>query len=313
MKTNEHQKLVIAIASSALFDLTESDAVYQEQGEESYRTFQEAHIDVPFKKGVAFPFIRRMLQLNTLFGDYKPIEVILLSRNSPETGMRVFRSIQKYGLDISRASFFSGTSPYEYLPAYKVSLFLSAHEQDVRSAIAAGHPAGYVLPVQVEDNEDDMQLRIAFDFDGVLADDAAEKVYKSTHDIQQFHAFETSQSTIPHNPGPLKNLLQKISALQNLEKEMYAHNKTYRKNIQISLITARCSPSHERVIHTLKNWGVTVEQAFFLGGEPKRDILQVLKPHIFFDDQISHFSGITDLAMVHIPFGVANINTNKHV
>ncbi|MFW5851224.1 MAG: 5'-nucleotidase [Bacteroidota bacterium] len=311
MPTQTTEKLVIAIASSALFDLSEADAVYKNEGEEAYRVYQEQHIDVLLQKGVAFPFIRRLLALNTIFPNYTPIEVILMSRNSPETGMRVFRSIQQYGLDISKASFFSGSSPYEYLPAYKVSLFLSAHEQDVRKAVQAGYPAGYVLSLHVDDNEDDMQLRIAFDFDGVLVDDAAEKVYKSTHDIQQFHAFETSQATIPHKPGPLKNLLQKISTLQQIEKEMHAQDKTYTKNIQVSLITARCSPSHERVIHTLKKWGVTVDQAFFLGGEPKRDILQVLKPHIFFDDQISHFSGITDLAMVHIPFGIANTSEEE--
>jgi 5'-nucleotidase len=300
------KKLVIAIASSALFDLTESDAVYQEQGEEAYRTFQESHIDIPLQKGVAFPFIRRMLHLNTLFGDYKPIELVLMSRNSPETGMRVFRSIQQYGLDISKASFFSGKSPYEYLSAYKVSLFLSANADDVRHAIQSGYAAGRVLNVHVDDNLQDTELRIAFDFDGVLADDAAEKVYKANHDIQQFHNFETSQSTIPHNPGPLQDLLQKISTLQSLESEIQQVTTEYKRVINISLITARCSPSHERVINTLKSWGVSVDQAFFLGGDKKSNILNILKPHIFFDDQMTHLTDVENLAMVHIPFGVAN-------
>lgn len=300
-------KLVIAIASSALFDLTESDKIFQEQGEEAYRLFQESHIDKPLKKGVAFSFIRRILNLNTLFAEIKPLEIILMSRNSPETGMRVFRSIQQYGLDISKASFFSGKSPYEYLSAYNVSLFLSANEVDVKNAIKAGYAAGRVLPVHVDDIIEDSELRIAFDFDGVLADDTAEKVYKSSHDILKFHEFETTQSTIPHNPGPLHDLLQKISVLQAIEVEMQRNNAAYKRIINISLITARCSPSHERVINTLKSWGVSVDQAFFLGGDKKSKILKVLKPHIFFDDQLSHLTEIENIAMVHIPFGVANI------
>lgn len=165
-------KLVIAVASSALFNLIESDSVFKTQGESIYREYQENRLDIPFEKGVAFPFIKRLLSLNQSFPEEQPIEVVLLSRNSPETGLRVFRSIQSYGLNISRAYFSSGQNNFQYLPAFNASLFLSANSNDTRSAIENGFAAGTVLNKVVVDDDDDMELRIGFDFDGVLADDA---------------------------------------------------------------------------------------------------------------------------------------------
>jgi len=172
------QKLVIAVASSALFDLSESDRVFREQGEQAYRRYQESHLDTPLDKGVAFPFVRRFLSINRNFPDQCPVEVVLLSRNSVITGKRVFNSIQHHNLDISRAAFLEGKSPYAYIPAFNASLFLSANEKDVLQAIDYGHPAGTVLPSRVIDDEEDHELRIAFDFDGVIADDTSEKVFK---------------------------------------------------------------------------------------------------------------------------------------
>jgi len=177
------RKLVIAISSSALFDLSESDKIFREKGVASYKKFQEKNIDKILDKGAAFPFIRRLLNINKSFPRRQPVEVILLSRNSPETGMRVFRSIREYGLDITRAGFFSGESPYKYIPAFNTSLFLSANAEDVTNAINSGIPAGRIIENRIEDDEEDKELRIAFDFDGVLADDSAEKVYQSTNDI----------------------------------------------------------------------------------------------------------------------------------
>lgn len=300
------KKLVIAIASSALFDLSESDQVFREQGEEAYRKFQEEHLDVTFNKGVAFPFIRRFLSLNKAFPAQEPVEVVLLSRNSPETGMRVFRSIQKYGLDISRAAFFSGKSPYEYIPAFNASLFLSANPVDVNNAIQAGYPAGKVIDTRILDDELDTVLRIAFDFDGVIADDAAEKVFKSKN-IAGFHDSETQLSLVPHNPGPLQDLFTKISHFQKLEADKMVTDPAYRKILKISIVTARNAPSHERMINTIKSWGVSVDEAFFLGGIEKKRILEILRPHIYFDDQSTHLEHIDKIPLVHIPFGIANI------
>ena len=172
------KKLVVAVSSSALFDLSESDKVYNECGLEEYRRYQEQNIDNPLGKGVAFPFVKRLLSFNEIFADEQPVEVVLLSRNSPETGLRVFRTIKHYGLDITRASFFSGESPYKYLPAFNASLFLSASERDVKRACDADYAAGRVLKSEVMDDVMDDELRIAFDFDGVIA--MAEKLQATT-------------------------------------------------------------------------------------------------------------------------------------
>lgn len=302
----EH-KLVIGIASSALFDLSESHQVYLDSGAEQYRQYQEQNLDVILGRGVAFPFIRRFLNINKQFQRQAPVEVVLFSRNSPETGLRVLRSIAHYGLDISRAAFVTGQSPYAYLPAFNASLFLSANEEDVRNALANNYPAGLVLPSRTEDDEDDGELRIAFDFDGVIADDEAETVFKRNNDVDEFHAHETKNVATPHQPGPLADLFQKLAAMQRLEEKAQRRDPGYKKILRIAIITARNAPSHERVVTTLKSWGVSANETFFLGGMDKARVLQIFKPHIFFDDQLSHLkSAGGTIPMVHVPFGIAN-------
>ncbi len=300
------QKLVIAVSSSALFDLSESDKVFREQGEKAYRDFQETHLEDVLGKGVAFPFIRRFLSLNDRFPDLKPVEVVLLSRNSTTTGRRVFRSIQHYNLDITRAAFLTGSSPFPYIPAFNASLFLSQNEEDVLGAIAVNYPAGMVMPSKVNDDVDDLELRIAFDFDGVIADDEAETVYKES-DLDGFENHETSKQATPHNPGPLADLFKKLSGIQKLETEAQNQDPKYKRILRTSIVTARNAPSHERVVTTLESWGVWAENTFFLGGMEKNRILDVLKPHLFFDDQRTNLKPSKDnIPMVHIPFGIAN-------
>lgn len=301
------RKLVIAISSSALFDLSESHNVYIENGVEAYRIYQERNIDTPLPKGVAFPFIRRFLGINKAFPKQLPVEVVLLSRNSPETGMRVFRSISHYGLNISRAAFMTGRSPHEYLPAFNASLFLSANVDDVQMAIDANYPAGVVLPSKVYDDELDLELRVAFDFDGVIADDEAETIYKKNNNLDEFQAHEVARHLVPHQPGPLADLFKKLSFMQKLEDKKIKEEPSYNKILRIAIVTARNAPSHERVVTTLKSWGVSADESFFLGGMEKSRVLTILRPHMFFDDQRSHLeSPAGDIPMVHVPFGVAN-------
>lgn len=302
----EH-KLVIGVASSALFDLTGSHQVYLDSGPDEYRKFQEQHLDVILEKGVAFPFIRRFLNINKRFPRQAPVEVVLFSRNSPETGLRVMRSIAHYGLDISRASFTTGKSPYAYLPAFNTSLFLSANEEDVKNAIEANYPAGLVLPSKIVDDDDDAELRVAFDFDGVIADDEAETVFK-TNGLDEFHAHEALHIDRPHQPGPLADMFQKLALMQRMEERMEKRDPNYRRVLRIAIITARSAPSHERVITTLKSWGVSANETFFLGGMDKARVLSVFKPHIFFDDQLTHLKSSPGgtIPMVHVPFGIAN-------
>jgi len=306
------RKLVIGVASSALFDLSESNQIFIEEGIDKYREHQEANIDIPLPKGVAFPFIRRFLGINQAFSEREPVEVVLLSKNSPETGLRVFRSIDHYSLNITRAAFIAGRSPHEYLPAFNASLFLSANPSDVRQAIDSDYPAGVVLQSKVFDDAAETELRVAFDFDGVIADDEAEAVYKKNNDLNEFQAHETAHQETPHQPGPLADLFKKLAFMQRLEQKQLIDNPEYKKILRIAIVTARNAPAHERVVTTLKAWGVSVDEAFFLGGMEKSRILTIFRPHMFFDDQIGHLeSPASDIPMVHIPFGIANRNLEK--
>lgn len=300
-------RLVIGVASSAVFDLRDSDAVFRRDGEAEYRKYQRAHLNEPFPKGIAFPFIKRILSLNDLSEPDDPlVEVVLLSRNDPDTGLRAMKTIEHYGLGMTRAIFMQGRSPYEYIPALNIALFLSGNKPDVDAAIRAHHPAGQVLESIYVDDEQDLTLRIAFDFDGVLAGDESESIYQ-TAGMSEFHAHEVRNVMQPHNPGPLKEFLVRISKIQAAEEDHKKINPEYQNRLRVSIVTARNAPSHERALKTLESWGVYANDAFFLGGIDKGKVLGVLRPHIFFDDQPAHLKSASAVApSVHIPFGVIN-------
>lgn len=298
-------KLVIAVASSALFDLSESDRIFQESGLDAYRVYQRKNENVVLSTGVAFPLITRLLRLNEGAAETL-VEVILLSRNDPDTGLRVFNSIQHHKLEINRAVFVSGGNPFRYMVAFNASLFLSANADDVRRAVERGLPAGRVFPTSFTDREDDMALRIAFDFDGVIADDSAEAVFKKDG-LEAFRASEEQSATEPLEKGPLAKFFSEIARLQKSERERQAIDSSYTPRIRTAIITARSAPSHKRVVATLREWGIEVDEVFFLGGIDKSKVLQEFKPHIFFDDQLLHIevvAGATPSA--HVPFGIAN-------
>jgi 5'-nucleotidase len=299
-------RLVIGVASSALFALAGADAVFVRDGEDAYRRYQEEHLNEPLAPGVAFPFIQRLLSLNDLGPADDPlVEVIVLSRNDPDTGLRVLRSIAHHGLGISRAIFTQGRSPYRYMPALNMSLFLSANEQDVRMAVAQGRPAGQVLDSAYTDDDTD-ELRIAFDFDGVLADDESEQVMQE-RGLHDFHQHEIANVVTPLNPGPLRDFLVSINKIQQREAEHRLVDGGYAQRVRVSIVTARSAPAHERALASLKAWGVTVNDAFFLGGIDKGAVMKVLRPHIFFDDQKAHLrSTAQSVPSVHVPFGIVN-------
>lgn len=300
------KKLVIAVSSSALFDMQESDCIFKQQGEEEYRKYQEKNVNIAFHKGVAFPFIKRLLSLNNSFPEEQPIEIILFSRNSPETGLRAFRSIQHYNLNITRACFSSGKENFQYLPGFNTCLFLSANQNDTKAANDCGFAAGTVLNKEVVDDDNDIELRLGFDFDGVLADDESEKIYKQSDNIKEYLSHEKKHAQEALSLGPIGPLLQRISYFQKLERNKYEKDHLYKRILKTAIITARNAPAHERVITTLKTWGVEVDEAFFLGGIDKSRILKIMRPHIFFDDQMLHLDHLDKIPAVHIPFGIAN-------
>jgi len=298
--------LVIGVASSALFDLAESDAVFREQGEEKYREYQREHLDDVLEPGVALPFIRRLLDLNDLSDRERLVEVVILSRNDPETGMRVMRSVERHGLDITRAIFMQGRAPYRFMGPLRMSLFLSANEADVREATELGFAAGHVVGRSVPD-DGDSDLRIAFDFDGVLADDSAERVFQR-EGLEEYQDSESALADVPLSRGPMADFLEKINRIQGIEESKSAGDpQGYRRRVHVAVVTARSAPAHERAINSIREWGLRVNDAFFLGGLPKGPILEVLEPHIFFDDQRRHVEGASrSTPSVHIPFGEIN-------
>lgn len=301
------KRLVVGIAPSALFDVTESHRAF-EQGLDCYRAYQEEHLDEPLPRGAAFPFVERLLGLNDLRPDGSLVEVIVLAKDDAVTGLRVMKSIEAYGLPISRAVFTEGSSPYAYIDALNICLFLSGSASDVNAALAEGYPAGRVLGRSALDVADDdpRALRVALDFDGVVADDESETVYRSSN-LARFLEHEREHAGTPLGAGPMKRFLLALGRIQRAEQERTGSDPSYRPRVRVALVTARQAPAHERAVQTLRSWDVQVNDAFFLGGIRKADVLQVLRPHIYFDDQIDHLEpALSQVAGVLVPYGVAN-------
>lgn len=303
------KKLVVGISSRALFNLEAENEVYEKEGVDSYIKYQKEKIDEILDKGIAFNFIKKFLNINNVYKNEQMVEVVLLSKNSGITGIRIFNSIREYGLDISRGCFTAGDSAFKYIPSFNVSLFLSSNFDDVKSAIDQNLPAGYVLPTPIESDEDfeESPLKLAFDFDGVIVDDEAEKEYKKENQLEMFHEHEEIHVNKPLNDGILSDFFRKISYFQSIESKKKKNDRKYNKILKTSIVTARNAPSHKRAINTLNSWNIEVDEMFFLGGIEKKRILEQLKPDIFFDDQKNHFSKeLKNIAQVHIPFGIAN-------
>lgn len=306
MPTNNEQ-LVVAVSSRALFDLEMEHRLFEEAGIEAYRKYQTEHKDDPLKPGVAYPFVRRLLMLNKIYGP-ESFKVIVISRNSPETGQRFFSSCRYYNLPIKAGAFTSGQSTFPYLSAYGASLFLSANKENVIRAIHQGQPAGLVLPTDLLQQEADSEneLRIAFDFDGVIVDDESEKTYKK-EGLAGFERFEQRLKTTPHSPGPLHQLFKKLARFQELDEKLGQGNPYYKPNIRVAIVTARGAPSEQRLITTLRSFGMRAAELFLLDGMSKAGVLEAFRPHIFFDDQIRHLEGTKQIVpSVLIPFGVRN-------
>ncbi len=292
-------KLVIAIASRALFDMSDSHRVFEEQGLEAFAKYQIEHEDQLLEPGEAFPLVQKLLRLNARLGGEQRVDVILLSRNSADTGLRVFNSIQHHNLPISRAAFCGGQSPYRYIGAFGCHLFLSTDPEDVRSALDQGVAAATLIAAQRSGQEEGEQLRIAFDGDAVVFSDEAEFVYK-TQGLKAFAESEQAAARRPLNAGPFREFLK---ALQSLQSEFGPTESP----IRTALVTARSAPAHERVIRTLRAWDIRIDEALFLGGMDKGEFLRAFGADVFFDDQQGHCqSASRHVATGHVPHGIAN-------
>lgn len=298
-----NNKLVVVISSRALFDLEESHKVFVEQGIEAYCRYQVERENQVLKPGAAFGLVKKLLAINALpqaqKGLIPEVEVILLSRNSADTGLRVFNSIEHYQLPITRAAFTNGVAPYPYVRPFGADLFLSTEAEDVRSALLAGYAAASLLPREYK-GEEGGQVRIAFDGDAVLFSDASERIYKS-EGLDAFQENEKRSANVPLEGGPFKAFLQALAAIQM----GFAQDEA---PITTALVTARGAPAHERVIKTLRDWNIRIDQALFLGGMAKGEFLKTFGADIFFDDQSTHIASAhdSDVPSGHVVHGVAN-------
>ncbi|OGO76482.1 MAG: 5'-nucleotidase [Clostridiales bacterium GWB2_37_7] len=301
MSLNLEDKVVIAVSSRALFDLDDSHAIYQQKGLKEFIEYQVTHENEALKPGVAFPLIKRLVNIRMPGSKESCFEVILVSQNNPNTGLRVFNSIEAYELDITRAAFTGGRVPYRYLKAFKSSLFLSAESEHVRVALQNGHAAATILKGVDYKDDDTNELRIAFDGDAVLFNDESERIYQEKG-IEEFIRNEIANCDNPLGPGPFKNFLESIHKIQQ------AFMNEEHKPIRTALVTARNAPSHKRAIKTLRSWGIDVDEAFFLGGLDKTPVLDIFKPHIFFDDSRSYCEPASSIVPTgHVDSGVKNI------
>lgn len=305
-------KLRIAVSPRALFDMSRENELFENDGSDTYRKYQLAHLDQPYGKGVAYNFIERVLRFNAIGEDTGTkghgslVEVIVMSHMDPSTGVRVMRAINHYGLDVYQSVFSSGSSLTPFIASMGVSLYLSTDEDSVREALDAGFPAGRVMGPITSHDDPDGEVRIAFDFDGVLADDSSEHRFATDGlagfcDHERRHAFE------PMRPGPLLPFLQALGNIQHAEAAYMSEHPDYRKRLKIAICTARGMPSDVRVIKSLEHWGINVDIACFRDGCEKAPFLRGFDASLFFDDQLRHIDAVEQyVPSVHVPFGVRN-------
>ena len=289
MATNLDGQLVVAISSRALFDFEAENQVFEQHADKAYMQMQLERLEQPAKPGVAFSLVKKLLAFNT--PDTRRVEVVILSRNDPVSGLRVMRSAEHYKLAISRCTFTRGEAPWRYLRPLKANLFLSARSEDVRSALSNGFAAATVATHSAKAQSNyPAEVRIAFDGDAVLFSDQAEKVFQSGG-LDAFQKHERKHSGKPLPPGPFMPLLKALHGLQQAG--------TPHMRIRTALVTARSAPAHERAIRTLMDWTIEVDEAMFLGGLAKGEFLREFEPDFFFDDQTGH----VDSAAQHVPAG----------
>ena len=281
-------QLVVAISSRALFDFEQENRIFEEGDDRAYMQLQLQRLQQPARPGVAFSLVNKLLAFNE---GAARVEVVILSRNDPVSGMRVFRSAQHYGLPVQRGVFTRGQAPWRYLRPLAANLFLSTNEADVRSALAAGVPAARVYPDSARASAAHAdEVRIAFDGDAVLFSDEAERIFQA-QGLDAFQSHERERAGTPLAPGPFKPLLEALHRMQQ--------QPARGMRIRTALVTARSAPAHERAIRTLMDWRIEVDEAMFLGGLPKGAFLREFEPDFFFDDQTGHIEN----AAAHVPAG----------
>ncbi len=299
--------LVIGVSSRALFDLSKENEIYENEGLEAYCRYQLDHENDILKPGAGFALINSMLRINQIDANTRRTEVVIVSRNSADTSLRISNSIDDYNLDITRAAFTGGEPVAKYLNAFDVDLFLSATEEDVQAAVESNVASGLIYDGPSTNPQNPLeQIRIAFDGDAVLFSEESEMIYQR-EGLEAFIEHERINAEKPLPEGPFAKLLKTLSFLQF---ELNSNNKQEISPIRTALVTARNSPAHERVIRTLRTWNVRIDETFFLGGVSKDRILASFSPHIFFDDQHQHCDAAAKLVpTARVPYKKGEIKS----
>lgn len=310
----EDRPLLIGVSARALFDMDIETKRIEANGGglEEYRDYQKKHRDDTLKPGTAYGFVKSMLALNALDGSEPPlVEFAIVSHMDPDTSVRVMKSLAPLGLypGVGMGVFTSGASLTPYLKEYGIRLYLSKEERSVREAVEAGLPAGCIMtdsPIMPDDDSEDNEIRIAFDFDGILASDDSEKLFRHGG-LEAFNHNEQVNADVPMEPGPLVPFLRSLSAIQHAEDEYSHGHPEYRKRLRIAIITARNAVAGVRVMSTLDAWHIAVDEALYMNGHNKNTALAAFRPHMFFDDSPKHIRRAKDsFTSVHVPFGIAN-------
>ncbi|KAJ1177955.1 hypothetical protein NDU88_003206 [Pleurodeles waltl] len=301
--------ITIAVSSRALFRMEEEQKIYREKGLEEYVKYQLEHENEPFKPGAAFPFVKALETVNARLRELYPtsedlFDIVLMTNNHAQVGVRLINTINHHNLFIERFCMTGGKSPIDYLKAYHTNLYLSSDSEKVQEAIEQGIAAATIFSPNKDVAVFEDQLRVAFDGDAVLFSDESEKIVKE-HGLDMFFEHEKAYENKPLAKGPLKGFLE---ALGKLQKKFYAKGLRLECPIRTYLVTARSAASSgARALKTLRSWGLETDEALFLAGAPKGPLLEKIRPHIFFDDQMFHVEGAQQMGTIaaHVPYGVA--------
>lgn len=301
--------LLIGVSARALFNLQYETRLLNEKGLEEYRKYQSLKRDTPLKPGTAYHFVRRMLGLNSIAsGEYPLVELAIISHMDPDTGCRVMNSLKPLHLDATESIFTSGDDLVPYLKAMDVKLYLSMNGRTVRDAIDQGVPAGTIITKRAitDHDTDDGEIRLAFDFDGCIGADDSERIFQEDG-LNAFNEHEEKNATLPLDTGPIYPFIEGLSRIQNAEERYERSHKGYMRKLKIAIITARSARAGVRTMNTLDSWGISVDNAFYMGGHDKVPILSAYRPHLFLDDSPSNTAmARTAATSVHVPFGVSN-------
>ena len=311
---NNKESLLIGVSARSLFDLKYETGILNKEGLDAYREYQRLHRDEPLKPGVAYRFIQRMLALNSIVDKGSPlVELAIISRMDPDTGCRVMQSLSPLNLNANISIFTSGSDPSKYLRSLDVKLYLSMDDASVKNAIDNNLPAGTILtrrPITEHDTGDG-DIRVAFDFDGCIGSDSSEAIFRKGG-IDAFNKNEEDNAELPINPGPMFEFIKGLSNIQHAEAQYALKHPDYHKRLAIGIITARNARAGIRVTKTLDSWGISVDDAFYMGGHDKTPVLSAYHPHLFLDDSPRNIeSARTTVTSVHVPFGVANPKTSN--